>query len=476
MKKSPVLRTTLVVLLAALFSGCAVGPDYVRPTVALPDQYRDAKNTAAASLGDQNWRSIFADAALQALIEEALKASPDALTAAARLREAEAQAGVSRADLFPSASVVLNTTATEKRPGHHWTSTFMGGASISWEIDLWGRYRRADEAARAQLLATSEAQHAVMASLIGKVAKYYFQLAALQETHAITRRTADNQRDALRLIRKMSAAGIYSAAEEKQQESALLATEVRLPSLRQQISEVENALSVLLGRHPGAIKMDTPPKIDLPALVPPGLPSRLLERRPDIREAEASLIAANAKVGEAKAMFFPSLSLTAILGGVGMNLSDVLRGKGGAVASLGPGLVQPLFAGGRLIFGRDAALARLDQALINYRKTILGALGEVADSLKAYETGAEVVEMQGRRVEVSSEALRLANLRFRAGTTSLIEVLDAQRQFFSAETDQTQAVLDRRNTLVRLYLALGGGWQGEEPVSAAQPVAKSVAQ
>lgn len=476
MKSFLTLRVPLACTLAALFSGCAIGPDYVRPAVDLPAQYRDVRNAGTSSLGDQNWRSVFTDPTLQALIEEALKASPDALTAAARVREAEAQAGVSRADLFPSASIVLNTTAMEKRPGHRWTSSFLGGASISWEIDLWGRYRRADEAARAQLLATAEAQNAVTASLIGKVANYYFQLAALQETLQITRRTADNQRDALRLIRKMSAAGIYSAAEEKQQESALLTTEARLPSLRRQIVETENALSVLLGRQPGTIKIPATTKIDLPDLAPPGLPSRLLERRPDVREAEAGLISANAKVGEAKAMFFPSLSLTAILGGVSTSLHDVVQGKGGQVASLGPGLLQPLFAGGRLTFNRDAALARLDQALINYRKTVLGALGEVADNLTAYETGAELLEMQGKRVEVSAEALRLANLRFRAGTTSLIEVLDAQRQLFSAETDQTQAIQERRNALVRLYLALGGGWETDKPAPQLSQGEKPAAQ
>ncbi len=443
-----------------LLAGCAVGPDYLRPATDLPESYRGAAKEPAnkASLAELGWREVFTDLPLQQLIEEALLAGPDALLAAARVREAEAQGGVARAPLFPQASLSLNTSSTARMPGDQFSSTFLGGASISWEIDLWGRYRRANEAAQADLLASEETLYGMRASLVGSVASYYYQLAALREIQAVTLTSADNQREALRLVKRLSAAGISSAAEERQQESALGATEARLPTLRRQIAETENALSILLGRHPGQIGFKTPPTLEIPNLAPPGLPSALLERRPDIRQAEARLVAANARVGEAKALFFPSLSLTAIFGGVSSSLSDVLNGRAPAVASIGPGLLQPLFAGGKIYFNREAAQARLDQALISYRKTVLGALGEVADTLTAFETSAELIEIQARRVEASREAMRLANLRFRAGTASFLEVLDAQRQLLAAETDQAQSLLDRRSSLIRLYLALGGGW------------------
>lgn len=444
----------------ALLGGCAVGPDYKRPSVDLPEKFRDAPSPSGdqRSLADLNWQAVFTDPPLQKLIEEALRAGPDALLAAARLREAEAVAGVARAPLFPQAQLSLNTSPTARQSGDRYTSTFLGGAGISWEIDLWGRYRRSSEAAQAELLASSEAMHGMRASLVGSVAAYYYQLAALREIQTVTQHAAANQREVLGLIKRLSAAGIASAAEERQQESALGATEARLPSLRRQIAETENALSILIGRHPGGFVFETPPELSIPNLAPPGLPSALLLRRPDIRKAEAGLIAANARVGEAKALFFPSLSLTAIFGGVSSSLSDVVNGRAPVVASVGPGLLQPLFAGGRLQFNQEAAQSRLDQALIVYRKTILGALGEVANTLSAFESSAEAIEIQARRVEASREAMRLANLRFQAGTTSFLEVLDAQRQLLAAETDQAQSLLDRRTALISLYLALGGGW------------------
>jgi multidrug efflux system outer membrane protein len=448
-------------LLALLLAGCAVGPDYRRPEVDLPAGYRDGPADAATtpSLAELEWRAVFTDPPLQQLIEAALRAGPDALLALARIREAGAKAGVARAPLYPQLQLSLTTSPIARLPGDDFTASYLGGAGIAWEIDLWGRYRRASEAARADLLASEAAWQGVRASLVGSVAGYYYQLAALREIQAVTERSAENQREVLYLIKRQSQAGIVSAAEERQQESALASTEAALPTLKRQIAETENALAVLIGRHPAGLGVETPPTLAVPKEVPTGLPSALIERRPDIRQAEASLVAANARVGEAKALFFPSLSLTALFGGVSTSLSDLLTGSGSTVASLGPGLLQPLFAGGQLRFNEEAALARLDQALITYRKTILVALGEVADNLAAFETSAEAMAIQRRRVEAAREAMRLADLRFRAGTTSFLEVLDAQRQVLAAETDEVQSLLDRRNALIRLYLALGGGWQ-----------------
>ena len=453
-------RLALTAIACLLLGGCAVGPDYRRPEVALPDAYRGAakESAAAPALAAKNWREVFTDPPLQALIEEALAAGPDALLAAARIREAEALAGVSRAPLFPQASLSLNTSATARHSGDRFTSTYLGGAGISWEIDLWGRYRRANEAAQAELLASEDARNAMQASLVAKVAGYYYQLASLHDTLIVTERTAGNQREVLRLVQRLSAAGVSSAAEERQQETALATTEAGVPTLRRQIAETENALALLLGRAPGALRFDKPPQLTLPGFVPAGLPSALLEQRPDIRQAEAGLVAANARVGEAKAQFFPSLSLTALFGGVSTSLADVVNGRAPIVSSIGPNLLQPLFAGGRIWFNTEAARARVDQAAISYRKTILNALGEVANALYAYESSAELMEIQGRRVEASREALRLAELRFRAGTANFLEVLDSQRQLLSAEVEQARALFERRSALVSIYLALGGGW------------------
>ena len=454
-------RLPLAAALIGLFAtGCAVGPDYQRPEVSLPEQHAAARAVAdKASLADSNWREVFTDPQLQELIAEALAAGPDALLAAARLREAEALAGVSRAPLFPQASLSLNTSPTVRKAGEQLTSSFMGGAGISWEIDLWGRYRRANEAAQAELLANEAARDGMNASLVAQVARTYYQLAALQETLLITERSARNQGEVLGLVKRLSAAGISSAAEERQQESALAATEAAVPTLKRQIAETETAIALLLGRHPGALRLAAPTTLALPGFIPPGLPSQLLEQRPDIRQAEARLVAANARVGEAKALYFPSLSLTAMFGGVSGSLSDVLNGRAPAVASIGPGLLQPLFAGGRIYFNKAAAEARLEQALISYRKTINNALGEVANGLVAYETSNDLLDVQSRRVTAAREAMRLADLRFRAGTTSFLEVLDAQRQLLTAETQEVQALLERRVALVSVYLSLGGGWQ-----------------
>ena len=454
----------LPVALAAsclVLAGCAVGPDYQRPKIDLPDTFgTEARNTdGMPSFAKRTWREVFTDPTLQKLITEALESGPDALLAAARLREAEATAGISRAPLFPQASLSLNTSATARQPGDRFTATYLGGTGISWEIDLWGRYRRASEAAQAELMASDEARYGMQASLVAGVARYYFQLAALHETFEVTRKSADNQAEVLRLVKRLSASGISSAAEERQQESALATTESSLPTLRRQIVETENALALLLGRPPGAFRPERPPELSLPAAIPAGLPSSLLEQRPDIRQAEAKLVAANARVGEAKARFFPSLSLTAIFGGVSTSLSDVVNGRAPYVSTIGPNVVQPLFAGGQIYFNREAAIARLEQALISYRKTILNALGEVANGLAAYETSDELMSIQERRVVASREAMRLAELRFRSGTTNFLEVLDAQRQLLAAETQSAQALLERRLALVNIYLALGGGWQ-----------------
>ena len=455
------LRLPLALVVAGSLSACAVPEAFRRPDLSLPGAYPGAAagTEGAPALGSVGWQAVFTDTALRGLIEEALRSGPDGLIAAARVRESAALIGLARAPALPSLAASLNTTPIARLPGQNLSSSYLAGGAVSWELDLWGRYARATDAARADLLAATENRHAVSASLVGNMASLYYQLGALRESEAVLQASVNSQQEGLRIIQRMSQAGIVSAAEERQQESAIAASQARLPGLRRQMLEVQNAIALLLGRPPGSVSVPAATTLVLPAALPAGLPSALLTRRPDIRRAEAQLAAADARVAEARARFFPQLSLTAVLGVTSTALSSLLGGGAATVASLGPGLVAPLYTGGSLSANRDAALARLDQSLLAYRKTVFAALGEVADGLQAYESSAEAQRLQEARVAIGAEALRLAELRFRAGTTSFLEVLDAQRQLLAAQLDAVQAVLDRRLALVRVYLALGGGWE-----------------
>ena len=460
MKSYTFLRKAAVVLLVAVQSGCALGPDYQRPELTLPDTFRiEQAGATADSFGDLHWQSVYSDPGVQALITEALASAPDLLLAEARVREAEAVAGVVRADLLPRLGLSFTTSPTARPDGDKLASNFTGGATVSWEIDLWGRLRRANEAGKAGLLSQEETRRGVVTSLIADVAGRYYQLVAERDAYQVAVRTAANQRDALHLIGRLSTAGISSDAEVRQQEVALAVTEATLPVLRRRIATSENGLSILLGRIPGAIPIDQVAPPEMPEAIPAGLPSRLLERRPDIRAAEQQLIAANARVGEAKAQFFPNVSLTGLFGGISSHASEVLTGGAATVASLGVNALQPLFVGGLYVFNYEAALARLDQALLSYRKTVLAALAEVATALTSYQESGKLLEVQERRVASARESLRLSDLRYRAGVVSFIEVLDAQRQLFAAETEQVDSLLERRLALSRIYLALGGGWE-----------------
>ena len=461
--KSEFLATLIISCFLILHSGCALGPDYVRPDQDMPAKYRSqVEMEADTSFADLHWQQIYADPVLQKLISEALSSAPDLLTAVTRVREAEAVAGITRSELYPQLGLSWNTSPIARPDGKDLGSSFLGGASISWELDLWGRLRRADQAGKATLLATEESRRALVASLISKVASLYYELVAQHDVYKVADRTALNQRDALHLIKRLSDSGISSAAEVRQQEVALAVTEATLPDLRQRIAVVENALSILLGRLPGQVVVDMESNIRLPEIIPVGLPNSLLERRPDLRNAELQLVAANARVGEAKARFFPAFSLTGFFGGLSTSASDFLSGGTATVASLGFNALQPLFAGKFYFFNYDAALARLDQALIGYRKAVLTAVAEVEDALTTYREAGETLKVQRRRVESARESLRLADMRYRAGVVSFIEVLDAQRQLFSAETAEVETLLSRRLALNKIYLALGGGWPEAE--------------
>jgi outer membrane protein, multidrug efflux system len=455
----------LALLPAAMLVGCAVGEDYKRPEVQPPAEFRGT-TAPGTSLGASDWRSVFTDPVQQALIDEALKTNLDLRTAESRIREGQAGVVIARSGGLPTVALGLSTSPTARLPGDNLTSSFLAAGLLSWEIDLWGRVRRGTEAARGDLAAREAARDGAQVSLVAEVASRHFELAALRDVLASTESNAALQADSLRLMRRRNSAGLVSAAEVRQSEAQLAATRARIPDIKRQITATENALSLLLARAPGAIDT-TAVKQSLPPSLPAGLPSELIERRPDLREAEQRLVAANARVGEAKAQLLPSLSVTGAFGSLSTALGDLFSSKAADVASLGPNLKQTLYAGGALRANQDAAEARLEQALLAYRKAGLNALREVSDALTAYERSGEQLDREAERVVAQREALRLADKRFAAGVVSFFEVLDAQRQLLAAETDVVNARLQRQLAYVQVFRALGGGWSKPAPVVAA---------
>ena len=448
-----------IVFIVLLLAGCVAGPDYQRPELPLPEAHRGAP-ASAESIADLGWWTLFEDAQLIGLIEAALRDNLDLAIAATQIAEARAQLASARSPIFPQVSGQAEVARGNDNAAGRTASNFLAALALSWEIDFWGRYARATEAARAALLATEEGRASVIASLVAAVAQQYLQLTGLRQRLTVVQRTAQAQRDSLRLVSLLAKQGVQSDAEVAQAESELLATESQVPGLERQIVQAEDALAVLLGEPPRAFDTGAGlPALALPPQVPAGVPSELLERRPDIRQAEQRLIAANANIGVARALFFPSIALTGVLGRASDTLRGVVSSRGESVASLSAGASVPLLTGGSLTANYEAAQALAEQAALAYRRTILIALQEVSDALVAYEKDRAEANINRRRVEVSRDYLRLANLRFRAGVVSYLEVLDAQRQLLAAELNLNASELNQRLSAVQLYRALGGGWQ-----------------
>lgn len=461
-------RLLAPVLLAAVLSGCTLGPGYQRPGVAVPASHRGQEGPAVeASLADLAWWDATKDPVLESLVSEALEKNQDLAIAAARVEEYRALAGIDprwpTVSAGASAARGRTSEAVQAIPGGQTRSAFDLSAAVSWEVDLWGRLRRTNEATAAQYLATEEARSGVSLSLVADVATSYFQLRALDLQLATARRTLESRKSAFDLIEKRLLGGVGNKLEASQSASAVAQTEAAIPELEQAVFAQENLLCLLLARPPGPIERGSPIG-DIPALeVPAGLPSALLQRRPDVRQAEQALRAANAQVGIAEASLFPQFSLTGALGAQSGDLSDLL--KSGSIAwNVGAGLLAPVFQGGRLRRNLEAAKARWEQARLAYEKAALAAFGDVATSLHAIRTTARIVEAQRRNVEALREAEKTALLRFEGGVSAYLEVLDAQRELFSGELAFAQALRDERSALVRLYRALGGGWnQPEKP-------------
>lgn len=461
--RAPRLKLAPVALAILALSGCAVGPDYARPDMDLPKDFAVAASDVPAP---EAWWQVFRDPVLDRLVAEALAANRDLAAAAARIEQARAQGAIVRADQLPSAGVDVSRSrdrASEKGsfplpPDAIETNTNRAVVRLAWEFDFWGKYRRASEAARADLIAAGAGRDAVRASLVAEVARAHFALQALDESLEIAERTRKGRRVALELLRARFDAGVLSELELRQFEAEVHAAEAVVPALARDRSRQEGALAVLLGRSPraileAAIERGTTPARDA-VEVPAGLPSDLLRRRPDLREAEARLMAANARIGVARAAYYPSISLTGFLGGESQSLSDLFSGPA-RTWSLAAGLLQPIYGGGQIRGGVDLADARTREAAADYERGVALAFKEVRDAIALQATAREALTARRAQVVALQRALSLAKLRYEAGMTGLLELLDAERQLLAVRLEAIGADRDRRNAVVDLYLALG---------------------
>lgn len=461
-------RLIALSLIALLLSGCAVGPNYKRPSVNVPGTYRgaipqEATQPAAESIGDQKWWEVFQDPQLQDLIHTALQQNYDVRIAATRILQAQAQVGITRADQLPTISggveAVNQRSARSKFFPAFETSSNQVDLSLTWVLDFWGKYRRANESARANLLATRWARQAVISTLVSDVAAAYFQLRELDLELEISRRTLASRRDSLQLTQTLASGGATSMLDVRQAEQLVFTAAETIPDLQRRIEQQENFLSTLLGNNPGPITRGTklteqPHAPEVPA----GLPSTLLERRPDIRQAEAQLIAANAQIGVAKAAYFPQISLTGTSGFQSSALTNLFTGPAG-LWSFGGSLVQPIFTGGRIRSNVKFTEARQQEAALIYQQTIQQAFRGVSDALVEYRKDREFREQQEQLTFSAQDAARLSETRYRGGATSYLEVLTNETNYFDAELGLAQAQLNELLGLVRVYRNLGGGWQ-----------------
>jgi multidrug efflux system outer membrane protein len=461
-------KSIVLLSVAFLLSGCTVGPNYKRPTVAVPTAYRGAlpdstPQTETASLGDQKWWDIFQDEQLRTLIRVALQQNYDVRIAASRILEAKAQLGITRADQFPTVSggagIADVRTAQSKFLPASETSTGLVNLSAAWELDFWGKFRRATEAARANLLASEWARQEVVSTLVANVASAYFQLRALDLELEISKRTLDSRQESLRLTQVLANGGATSLLDVRQAEQLVFTAGAEIPALEQQIEQQENFLSILLGQNPGDVtRGQTLTEQRQPPQVPPGLLSSLLERRPDIRQAEQQLVAANAEIGVARAAYFPQISLSGSGGFESSALTNLFSGPAGAW-SFGAALAQPIFTGGRLRSQVRLAEAQQQTAALLYQQSIQGAFRSVSDALVAYRKTREFRTQQNLLFQSAEDAARLSHMRYTGGATGYLEVLTNETNAFSAELGLAQARLSELLALVQLYEALGGGWQ-----------------
>ena len=463
-----------ILLAALLLAGCSVGPDYRRPELSIPSDFRGRPADAPAgaeSLGDVVWWQIFQDETLQSLIRAALEENYDLRIATARILDARARVTINRSFQFPelSASAAAPYTYTTKERGpFQFRETFApsGGFDMFWELDFWGRFRRSTEAARGDLLASESARRFVVTTLVSDVATAYFQLRELDLELEISKRTLASRENSLRLVKLRQQGAVASMMDVRQAEVLLYTAAETIPDVERRIEQTENQISVLLGRNPDAVPRGRPllQQLALPA-IPAGLPSSLLERRPDVQDAESQLAAATARIGVAKSDYFPRVFLTGAASAAGIKIDSTWFGPQGILA-IAPQLTLPIFNTGRIGAGVDSATAQAQEALERYRQTVQQAFRDVSDSLVEHRKRGEFRVQQEALVVSLRDAARLADVRYRGGVTSYLEVLDTERQLFDAELALAQAQRDELLAVVRLYRALGGGWAVDQPPAA----------
>ena len=451
-------RTCATAVLALFLTGCTVGPKYSRPSLQTPTDFYAERQITTSSEADLAWWDLFKDPVLRRLIREALKNNYDLRTALARVEQERALAGVTRSEYFPQvgygASIFGQKDPFPLVANHTYYSYNLNAI---WEMDLFGRVRRLNEAQRAVYFGSEEAKRDVRLLVLAEVAQGYFQLRALDADLEISRRTVKTFQDTLDIFQHKFEGGAASGLEVARARAALANVAAVIPDLQRQIVAQEAALNLLLGRNPGPIdRGSTLAEQFDPPDVPTGLPAQLLERRPDVREAEQNLIAANANVGVAKANFFPAISLTGVLGGISPQLSELTAS--GKAWNLAGNLAGPLFTAGRLKNEYRAALAQHAQATLAFEKTVTQAFGEVSSSLSAHQELAKAYENQLISVAAYRESVQLSNIRYDSGLASYLEIIDAEIQMYPAELSAIIYDLGRKVALVNLYRALGGSW------------------
>src|SRR5580692_11514487 len=466
-RRPPDMRALAPLLFGLLLAGCMLGPDYRRPAVNAPGVYRgdsQAGVASAQSLGAEKWWEVFQDPVLQQLIRTALQQNYDVRIAATRVLQAQAQLGITRADQFPTVSAgsevsgQYNPKTSRAFPAYR-TNAGELDLSVVWNLDFWGKYRRQTEAARASLLASQWGHNAVLAGVVSSVATAYFTLRELDLALDVSKRTLAARQDSLRLTSVLAKHGSASVLDVRQSEQLVYTAAETIPDLERQIALQENSLSILLGRNPGPIprgrRLTEQPN---PPAIPVGLPSELLERRPDIRAAEATLVAANAEIGVAKSALFPSISLTGTAGYPSFAFNNLFWHGQTAGNGAAP-LTQPVFAGGALRSQKRLAEAQKEEMLLTYQQTIMNAFQQVSNSLTAYQKDREFREQQELLTAAAEDADHLSKILYQHGGTSYLQVLTSENNEFSAELNLAQAQLNERLALVQLYNALGGGWQ-----------------
>jgi outer membrane protein, multidrug efflux system len=455
-----------IALAGVLSSACLVGPNYVKPTLPTPETIRGSEPSSPDSaIADAKWWEVFQDEQLQGLVRTALTQNENLRIAAARVLEAEAQLGITRADQYPTVAVeaaggAARTAATTTLPARTAGALRIGG-SVDWALDFWGRFRRATESARAQLLSTGWGRRTVLTTVISDVANAYFELRALDLQLDIAQRTLASRRQSLQLTQLRETGGVTSLLDVREAEQLVFGAGATIADLERRIAQQENLISVLLGNFPspvirGRALVDQPHAPDVPA----GLPSSLLERRPDIQAAEQQIVSANAEIGVARAAYFPSISLTGF-GGVQSSALGALFGAGAGSWSAIVSVAQPVFTAGRTRAQVAAAQARTEEAAATYSQTVKQAFREAADSLVGYTKTREFRVQQEALTTAAQDARRLADVRYQGGATSYLEVLDAETRLFEAELSLAQARQAELLAFVEVYRALGGGWQQE---------------